>query len=341
VRPYLHVQTLGVRQPQTEGRRDATAVRRPPRTIGCMLTTLTPPESELRLVNAPVRLWRGTSRDLRDLVASRNLLRALVSRELRSRYKGSTLGWAWALVRPLVMLLIYGLAVGVFLGAGRSIPQFMLFIYSGLIAWGLFAAIVMGSISSLVANGTLISRASFPRLVLPLAVLLAAIVDFVLQASVLVVGYLIVGDWPQPRALLWLPPAMFILLLTALGIGLMLAAVNVYVRDIAFLTDVALQVGFWMVPVVYSYGQVVRGSEEHGWPVAAITQIYMANPMSNVVLAFQRALWPRAASPEASAFAFPGRLELRLLVFSIAGVAIAWLGMRIFVRLSGNFGQEL
>lgn len=304
-----------------------------------MASTLVP-EPGLRLVNEPKRLLRGTSADVREIWDHREVLRAFVARELRSRYKGASLGWAWALVRPLVMLLIYGLAVGVFLGAGRSTPQFMIFIYTGLLAWGLFAAVIMGCINSVVANGALLSRASFPRLLLPLAVVLAALVDFVLQASVLVVGYLIFSDWPEPSALLWFPPAMLTLVLTALGIGLALAAVNVYIRDVSFLVDVGLQVGFWLTPILYAYGQVVRGATELGISADVLTRVYMLNPMANVVVGFQRSLWPAATYESAAPFAFPGQLDLRLLVFGALSVVIAWFGMRVFVRLSGNFGQE-
>ena len=307
-----------------------------------MSTLAAPPvEPGLRLVNQPRTLWRGTRRDMREIIAHRELLRALVARDLRSRYKGSRLGWAWALVRPLVMLFVYGLAVGVFLGAGRTIPQFMVFIYSGLLAWTLFSTIVMGSINSVIANGPLLTRASFPRILLPLSVLAAGLVDFALQASVLLVAYTIIGDWPSPSHLLWLPPALIVLILLALGLGLVLAAANVYVRDIGFLTDVGLQVGFWLVPVIYSYGQVLRGAESFGWGGELVTRLYMLNPMANVVLAFQRALWPPASRPEAAAFAFPGALDLRLWVFTLFAIGFAWLGLRVYVRLSGNFGQEL
>ena len=292
-------------------------------------------------MNQPAQFWGGTLSDLREVWRHRGLLRALTARELRSRYKGSTFGWAWALVRPLVMLFVYGLAVGVFLGAGRAIPQFIIFIYTGLIAWGLFATIVTSCISSVVANGPLLTRASFPRLLLPLSVVAAALVDFALQASVLLVGYAYVGDLPSPVDLLWVPRALIVLLLTALGVGLFFAAVNVYVRDTGFLVDVLLQVGFWMVPVIYSYGQVVRGVETLGWASETATRIYMLNPMTNVVLAFQRGLWPPASSEAAAEFAFPGRLDLRLWIFTLVALVLAWLGMRVFVRLSGNFGQEL
>lgn len=306
------------------------------------VTTLaTPPaDAGLRLVNQPRTVLRGTRRDLGEVYEHRELLRALVARDLRARYKGSRLGWVWALVRPLVMLLVYGLAVGVFLGAGRTIPQFMVFIYSGLLAWTLFSTIVMGSIQSVVANGPLLTRASFPRVLLPLSVLVAALVDFTLQAGVLFVGYAVFHDLPSPANLLWLPPALLVLVLLALGIGLLLAAVNVYVRDIGFLTDVGLQVGFWLAPIIYSYGQVVRGAESFGWAVGPVTQAYMLNPMANVVLAFQRALWPPASTPEAAAFAFPGQLGLRMAVCTVVALVVAWVGLRVYVKLSGNFGQE-
>lgn len=305
------------------------------------MTVTAPLDAELVLVNQPRTLWRGTRKDLRELRAHRELLQALVARDLRSRYKGSTLGWAWALVRPLVMLLVYGLAVGVFLGASRNIPQFMLFVYSGLIAWGLFAAIVNGAIGSLINNGQLVAKASFPRLLLPLSATLAALVDFALQASVLLVGYAIVGDLPALTAVLWVPLALLLLVLTALGVGLIVAAANVYIRDISFLTDVGLQVGFWLVPVVYSYNQILTGLQSVGVASETLSRIYLLNPMANVVLAFQRGLWPPASGPDADVFAFPGRLELRLALFTVAALALAWIGARVFNRLSGNFGQEL
>lgn len=298
-------------------------------------------DPELRQVNRPVRFWRGTRADLREVWDHRELLRAFVGRELRSRYKGAAFGWAWALVRPLVMLLIYGLAVGVFLGAGRATPQFMIFIYSGLLAWTLFSTIVMGCITAVIGNGALLTRARFPRLLIPLSVLASALVDFLLQASVLLVGYAVFRDLPRAVDLLWLPPALLVLLLFAVGVGLALAAINVYVRDIAFLSDVGLQVGFWLVPIIYSYGQVVRGAQDFGLAADLVTRVYMLNPMANVIIGFQRALWPAGSTEAGALYAFPGQLGLRLAVFGVVSLVLCWLGMRIYVRLAGNFGQEL
>ncbi len=323
------------------GRRRARCPARLAGTLRWGVTTLAPPEPGLRPVNQPSRFWRGTVRDLRDVWEHRELLRAFAARELRARYKGATFGWAWALIRPLTMLLIYGVAVGIFIGAGRAIPQFMIFIYCGLLAWTLFSMIIMGCISTVVGNGTLLTRASFPRLLLPLSVLLSTLVDFALQASVLLVGYAIFRDLPSASSLLWIPPSFFILVLFALGIGLALSAVNVYIRDVGFLSDVGLQVGFWAAPILYSYGQVVQGARDFGLAADVVTRLYMLNPMANVIVGFQRGLWPAASTEAAGQFAFPGALGLRLAVFSVVAVVVAWLGMRVFVRLSGNFGQEL
>ena len=306
-----------------------------------MPTTTLVSDPDLRLINAPATFWRGTASDLRDVWASRELLQAFTTRELRSRYKGSTLGWAWALVKPLVMLLVYGLAVGVFLGAGRETPQFMIFIYCGLLAWTLFSTIVTGAIGSVVANGALLSRAAFPRLLLPLSTLAAALVDFALQASVLLIAYAIFQDVPGVTALLWLPPSLLLLIVFALAVGLFFAAVNVYVRDVGFLVDVSLTVGFWLTPILYSYGQVVRGAEDFGVAGELATRVYMLNPMANVVFGFHNALWPAVGSPAAAASAFPGQLEIRLALLTAVSLGLLWLSMRVFVRLSANFGQEV
>ena len=269
------------------------------------------------------------------------LLWVLISRDLRGRYRGSYLGWAWALVRPLVMLAIYGLIVGVVLGAARSIPDFMIFMFVGLIAWNLFASIINGSISSLMTSASLISKASFPRILLPIAALVVALVDALFQVAVLILAYAIVGSWPSLQGFIYLLPSFVVLISFGLGLGLILAAANVYVRDVNFLTDVALQVGFWLCPILYSYGLIVKGAEAYGWSVDLVTQAYLFNPMANVVLGFQMALWPPAATSEGSVFSFPVMLDQRLLIFAVIGLLFLSFSVWLFRRLGRNFAQEL
>jgi ABC-2 type transport system permease protein len=244
-------------------------------------------------------------------------------------------------VKPLVMLLVYGLIVGVFLGAARSIPEFMLFIFVGLMAWTLFAGLITSSITSISTSGSLISRNRFPRILLPISAALSVLVDFLILGGVLVVGYVVVGDWPSLPSLLYLLPSFLGVVLFGLAIGLVIAALNVYLRDLAYLTDVALQVGFWLCPILYSYGFIVRAAEAYGWSVDWVTRVYMLNPMANGVLGFQRALWPPASTPEGEEFSFPGQLELRLAVFALIGTALLGVSVVVFNRLSRNFAQEL
>jgi ABC-2 type transport system permease protein len=270
-----------------------------------------------------------------------SLLRIFVARDLRSRFRGSYLGWSWALARPLVMLLIYGLIIGIFLGAAKSIPEFMIFIFVGLICWNLFASIVTAAITTVIQSGSLISRNRFPRILLPLASTGSALVDTLIQGAVLVVGYIIVGDAPSASSLLFLIPSLFGVVCFGLAVGLILSAVNVYIRDVGYLTDIALQVGFWLCPILYSYGFIVRAAESYGWSVEWVTRIYMLNPMANGVLGFQRALWPPASTLEGATFSFPGELEFRLLILVAFSSIFLALAIAIFNRLARNFAQEL
>jgi ABC-2 type transport system permease protein len=261
--------------------------------------------------------------------------------QLRGRFRGSYLGWVWALIRPLVMLLIYALIVGVFLGAAQSIEDFPIFIFVGLIAWNLFAAIVTASISSITYGRTLIARNNFPRALLPLAATGAAIVDSLIQGLVLLAAYALAGDWPSLGGLVYLVPAVAGVILFGLGLGLLLSAFNVFVRDVSYLTEVSLQVGFWLCPILYSYGFIVRAAEAYGWSVEWVTRVYMLNPMANGVLGFQRALWPPASTLEGAEFSFPGQLELRLVFFVAASAVFASVALLVFNRLARNFAQEL
>jgi ABC-2 type transport system permease protein len=269
------------------------------------------------------------------------LFEALLLREVRSRFRGSYLGWTWALVRPLVMLFIYGLIVGIFLGAARSIPDFMIFIFVSLIAWNLFASIVTAAIASVSNSGQLITKNKFPRILLPLAGSCATLIDTLLQGVVLLMGYMIIREWPSLSSLTFLVPSAIGLILFGLSLGLILSAINVYVRDVSYLTDVALQIGFWLCPILYSYGFVVRAAESYGWSVEWVTRIFMLNPVANGVLGFQRALWPPASTPEGADFSFPGQLEVRLFIFLGLSALLLAAAVAIFNRLSRNFAQEL
>jgi ABC-2 type transport system permease protein len=291
----------------------------------------------LPVVNRPIPYWRGFFRDIGEMWRHRDLVRALTGREFRVRYKGAKLGWLWSLARPLVMLAVYGLAIGVFLGAGKYLPDFVVYLFVGLTGWGFFAQIVSGSVLALTNNTDLIKKVYFPREILILAVVVTAFVDLLIQYLVLLVAYILNGHWPIPSSLWWLIPALLVSALFGVSLGLVLAAENARLKDIGYLTEVFLQVGFWLVPVVYSYSLVAKALVNY--PI--LDWVYLANPMTNALFAFRNALWPPASGKAGSDFAFEGDLGLRLLVLIVIGIAALVLSQRFFARRAANFAQEL
>jgi ABC-2 type transport system permease protein len=274
---------------------------------------------------------RGTATSLRDIFDYRELLGLLVRRELKARYKDSTLGFFWSLMRPLSQLLIYYVALGKFLGAERVIPDYAIFVFTGLTAWQLFSEIISSCTGSIVANGGLVKKIYLPREVFPLSMVGSALFNFAIQLGILVLACLAVGKPPLGRDLLYVPLGLVVLLLWATAAGFFLAAVNVYLRDVQYLVEIMLMVLFWTAPTVYSWEQV-HSVIGNGW----VGQLYDANPLTNVILAFQRAFWI-AGDDRAG----PPHIWLNLLILTVLGLALLWVCQRIFTRLQNNFAQEL
>lgn len=275
---------------------------------------------------------RGTVGSIRDIWAYRELLGLLTRRELKSRYKDSALGFFWSLMRPLSQLLIYYVALGKFLGADRSINDYAIFVFTGLTAWQLFSEIVQSGTNSIVANGGLVKKIYLPREVFPLSAIGSALFGFVIQLLILLAATLLVGRPPLDADLLYLPLGLLVLLLWSTAAAFLLSAVNVYLRDVQYLVEIALMVLFWTTPTVYSWAQVAHTLRNHQW----LLRIYDANPLTNVTLAFQRAVWVKGDHTAA-----PAHLTLALVVLAGIGLVLVWLCQRVFSRLQNSFAQEL
>jgi ABC-2 type transport system permease protein len=272
---------------------------------------------------------------LADIYAYRELLGNLVRKELKIKYKDSVLGFLWTLVRPLLQLLVYSVAIGYFLGSSRTIPQFGVYLFSGLLAWSLFTDIIGGCTGTMVSNAGLIKKVYFPRELFPLSVVGAAFINFLLQLIVLLGAYAVTMRFPHPGQLYLVPLALVVLLLFATALGLVLSAANVYLRDVQYLVEVGLLLWFWMTPIVYDWTKVKSNlATQH----PLLYDAYLANPMANVVLAFQRALWPQGLG---TPFYYGGNLAGRLGILIVVSAAMVWIAQRIFARAQGNFAQEL
>lgn len=294
----------------------------------------------------PGRGVQGFAGSVRELATHRELLELLVRRELKSRYKDSSLGFLWSLIRPLTMLLIYFIAIGQFLGAARGVPDFAVFVFSGLTLWGLYSEIVIGGTSSIISNAGLIKKVYLPREIFPLAATGSAIFNFLIQFIVLVGATIVTGQFPLSWNLLYLPAAVAIALVYGVAAALLFSAVNVYLRDIQYLVDVGMLVFFWASPIVYAWSFVVDAGVRtgHAW----IEQVYLLNPMSIAIMAFQRGIWVAGSEPRPTADGtiispqpWPDDMNLRLLIVFLIGLVLVFLAQRVFSKLQGNFAQEI
>lgn len=277
----------------------------------------------------------GTWSSLQDVWAHRELLTLLVKREIRARYKDSSLGVVWSLVKPLVQLLVYYFAIGQVLGVARNIPSFAIFVFVGLTVWGLFTEIVSSGTMSIVNNSGLVKKVYLPREIFPLASVGGALFNFSLQLVILVAATVVLGKFPLTTDLAYAPLALANVIVFGTAVAVVLAASTVYLRDIQHLVEVALTVAFWASPIVYSFSFVHRAIAG-----TFLEQIYLANPVTLSVLGMQKAFWIDGTA-QTSQTNWPPDLALRMWISLAISIVLLWLGQRVFSRLQGNFAQEL
>jgi ABC-2 type transport system permease protein len=275
-----------------------------------------------------------------DIAAYRELLVNLVRKDLKVRYKNSVLGFLWSLVNPAVTIAVFSIIFSVILP--NSIPDFALFLMSGVLVYNLFQNATSAAVGSVVANAPLVKKVWFPREILPLASVGSTFVDFLLQSSVLVVAFAIVR-WHVGWAYLPLIPlAIVVALLFTTALAVWLAAVNVKFRDIQHFLSIALMVWFWGTPIIYGYEQVAhRLSRFH------LTWLPLLNPMAIVVMSFQRALYNRRVVrtgktmttllPQHGYGWYVGVLGIVAVVSAVLLLA----AMHVFHRQEGDFAEEL
>ncbi|AXA97330.1 ABC transporter permease [Microbacterium sp. PM5] len=274
---------------------------------------------------------RRTWLSLRDLLGHREMLGLLVRRDLKSRYKDSTLGFFWSLARPLLQLAIYFIVVGQFLQAARGIPDFAVYIFAGLTAIGLFTEITVGATGSILGNSGLVKKVYVPREVFPLASVGSALFNFGIQLVVLIVATFVIGKPPVHLQLLYFFPALALIVVFGTALGLLFSALNVYLRDVQYLVELGTMLLFWASPVVYSWQMV--SSSIHS---PLLLDVYTSNPLTLAVIGFQHAFWVAGDGvPQ------PDGLLLRMAIALVVGLALLFVSHRVFLRLQGNFAQEM
>ncbi len=225
----------------------------------------------------PLRGWIVIN--LKELWAYRELLYFFTWRDITVRYKQTILGFAWAILQPLFMMLVFTL----FFGYLAKIPSdgipYPLFNYAALLPWTLFAEGLSRSSATMVQNANLVQKVYFPRLVMPLSSILSPLVDFTI-AFIILIGMLFYFGYPFTVKMLFLPAFILLALMASLGVGLWLSAINVRYRDVSYVIPFLIQLWLFASPVVYSSSLLPRQFQA----------IYGLNPMAGVIEGFRWAL---------------------------------------------------
>jgi lipopolysaccharide transport system permease protein len=223
----------------------------------------------------PSRGW--VSLKLHDVWEYRELLYFMVWRDIKVRYKQTVLGAAWAIIQPLFTMVVFSL----FFGKLGKIPSdgipYPIFSYAGLLPWSYFSGAMSGSSNSLVGSSGLIRKVYFPRLVIPISDVLSGLVDFAVAFTVLIGLMIYYGIYPSLANIIFLPLFLLLGIVTALGVGLWLSALNVEYRDVRFILPFITQVWLFATPVAYPSSMLPEP-----WRT-----VYGINPMAGVVEGFR------------------------------------------------------
>ena len=253
----------------------------------------------------------------RSLEYRRDLLRELVVRDMKLRYKRSYLGVGWTLVNPLAQLLVFDFVFRVLFRV--TTPNFSAFLFIGIISWNWFSSSLLQSTTAILENRDLIRQPGFPAAMLPNVTVVAHLIHYLLTLPILF-ALLVVSDIPIGASILWLPLVVLLQCLLTIALSFLVACLHVKFRDTQYLLGIGLMLGFFMTPILYTMEIV----PEQYLP------IYQANPMAHLIEAYRDVLM----YGQAPDFGTLGILTLAIL----ASLAVFFV---LFRRASADFAEEI
>lgn len=247
--------------------------------------------------------------ELRGLIKYRELLVQMTSREIKSRYKQSILGYFWVILNPLAQMLVMSFAFSVILriptNASSHIP-YSIFLFVALLPWNLFANSLASACGSLVGSASLITKVYFPRTILVVSTLIAKVVDFLFALIVLII-YMIAYQIPVNANILWVIPIFLIQQIFTLGLSLFFAASNLLYRDIQYLLSLILTLWLYLTPVIYPADIVPD----------RFKIFFQLNPMAVIINAYRQTILGGGA-PNYSSLAIALLISLIVLLLGLA-----------------------
>lgn len=257
----------------------------------------------------------------------RELLRNLVVRDLKVRYRNSVLGVLWSLLNPLLMTLVFTVVFTLMIPS--NIPNYPVFFMCGFLPWTFLASSLTGGASSIVNNANLIKKVYFPREILPISDVISNLVNFLL-ALVVLFAMIYVFQMKLSGAVLMLPLIILMQLMFVAGMVLLLATANVFYRDTGHILTILIQAWFFLTPVFYPITVLPKSAQILGFTVDIQLWVRRLNPMASLIASYRDVLY----RGELTGIDF----FLRTFVTCLATVVIGYL---VFCRFSSLFGEEV
>lgn len=252
-----------------------------------------------------------------NLYQYRELLKTNVQKEIRGKYKGSFLGVLWSFINPLLMVLVYALVFPYIMRT--NIDNYLIFLIVAIIPWNFFTTVINSGCNCIWINGGIIKKVYFPREILPISVVVAGLINFLISCLIILI-FLLFGGIGFSIQLLWLPLIAVIQCLLSLGLLFILSAINVYVRDIEYLVAFLTNLLFYATPILYTADM---------FPTSIRWVLYL-NPMSHLMDAYRNIFYYQAM-PNLGSLLYIGLLALIILE----------LGYLIFKKLEKGFAEEV
>jgi ABC-2 type transport system permease protein len=258
------------------------------------------------------------------------LLKQLVVTDFKLRYQGSTLGYVWSLLRPLLIFVTLYVVFTYFLPVGNSIPNKPQYLLLGIVLWTFFVDVTSGSVDAIVGKGDLLRKINFPKYVIILAVAMSALINLGLNAIIVAV-FMVVGHVSIGWNALLIIPLILELFILGVAVGFFLSALFVRFRDVSYIWEVALQVGFYATPILYPLSEVLTRSTR-------AAQVLIMNPMAQII---QDARYVLVTPQSTTLYSLhPGRYWIWAMPFCLI-LVIAVSAAVYFRRRSKYFAEEV
>lgn len=278
----------------------------------------------------------GRSGGLLDALRWHYLLKLLVRTGVTTRYRNSVLGWTWSYVRPAAQFLVFFVVLGVFLRLNHGIENYAIYLFSGIVVINLFSEGFKNATTSIVGNAPLVRKVYLPRQLFAVSAVIVSFVHFLPQVVLLVVVCAFFGWFVKVGILgiLAILAGAMLIMLFALGLGLLFGAVNVRYRDAENIVELLLLLATWASPVLYYWTMVRDAFADVPW----LVEVYMLNPITQAVELFHYGFWYVISDTD---LPLPPHLATNTAWTFLIVLVTLWLGQSVFRRLEGRFAQDL